>query len=207
MGTINTLFRRIEKLAVEKDFLQDTVKNLRLDLRDSEASREEYKLEARRVPELEARLDQSRADLMQEQDHSRHLSSEVIRLQGTIALLSARLADLGGDPSVEPSAEEVVEQACNSHTTSKIDAIRVVRERLGVGLKDAKDMVERHWDLRVEKTIAGIDDPDEQVRLVAGAFGVTCEWAASWIKQYQERKPAMKGETLADLIKRRIGSL
>jgi large subunit ribosomal protein L7/L12 len=83
----------------------------------------------------------------------RSLTERVARLEATVAALEARLAALGPGGSMPvtdsplaaaPVAPAYLEEVRALRAQGKtIQAIKVYRERTGVGLKEAKDAVER----------------------------------------------------------------
>lgn len=82
-------------------------------------------------------------------DRSDHLALEarVARLESQVAALTAALSQTsaGGDAVVAPAALDHPEARLLARQGKKIVAIKRVREDTGLGLKEAKELVES-WD-------------------------------------------------------------
>jgi large subunit ribosomal protein L7/L12 len=70
----------------------------------------------------------------------RDLRERLARLEATVATLQAQLAS--GEPVAAPDTSWMSEVRALVASGNKIQAIKVYREKTGVGLKEAKDAVE-----------------------------------------------------------------
>lgn len=73
--------------------------------------------------------------------------TELVRFASSVtdsmAIVSASGVRVEGAPSVTPSTELTVEEYKTAHDGNRIGAIKLVRERTGLGLAESKALVDR----------------------------------------------------------------
>lgn len=100
------------------------------------------------------KIELSSAELQVLMSPAKEAQAEVVRLNAEVARLNAQLATMSYPPTAsgqmekERLTETLVEVCGNMARGNKIAAIKFVRERTGLGLKEAKDLVEGNFDSR-----------------------------------------------------------
>ena len=83
--------------------------------------------------------DDSHSDFLELQTRVARLEEQVARLQ---AALSSGVVSTAGATAPAPVADQYAEARLLAASGKKINAIKLVREQSGLGLKEAKDLVD-----------------------------------------------------------------
>ena len=126
---MNALIRRFEELVVENTLLRETNRKL-----DSEmvGLREE-------VSDLRGRQGYHAEDLNRANEERARAERMVNELKTELNRLRAMI------PLNQLMSGDQIDEVCRNNPTNKIDAIKIVRSRTGLGLKETKDLVEASW--------------------------------------------------------------